>query len=233
MAISRLQRPDSIAQARPYTACLHLIPLFCENTIRILIDIDLWHNPLSDLLVFQCYAEKYLYHGVHKDRLAKARARTQKPNARRKKMSIYEEMNEDATSGGMYWKPQPGKINKVRILKDPIRREADQKINRPSYQFVVTGDDPKVPLIWSVSAKGALQQIIGIMKANGLATLVGGVLQVAIAGDGMERKYTIIPIELPTPANGAQVLLDFPAGSLEKALPKLFQPDIPAAPKGA
>ncbi len=59
-----------------------------------------------------------------------------------------------------------GKINKVRILKDPIRREADQKINRPSYQFAVTGDDPKLPLVWSVSAKGALQQIIGIMKAN-------------------------------------------------------------------
>ncbi len=71
------------------------------------------------------------------------------------------------------------------------------------------------------------------MKANSLATLVGGVLQVAVAGDGMDRKYTIIPIELPTPTNGAQVLLDFPAGSLEKALPKLFQPDIPAAPKGA
>ena len=75
-------------------------------------------------------------------------------------------MNEDATSGGMYWKPQPGKINKVRILKDPIRREADQKINRPSYQFAVTGDDPKLPLVWSVSAKGALQQIVAIMKAN-------------------------------------------------------------------
>ena len=149
-------------------------------------------------------------------------------------MSVYEEMNDDATSGGMFWKPQPGKINKVRILKDPIRREADQKINRPSYQFAVTGDDPKTPLVWSVSAKGALQQIVAIMKANNLATLVGGVLQVAVAGDGMDRKYTIIPMELPTPANGAQVLLDFPAGSLEKALPKLFQPDIPQAPsKGA
>lgn len=149
-------------------------------------------------------------------------------------MSIYEEMNEDATSGGMYWKPQPGKINKVRILKDPIRRESiDPKFNRPSYQFAVTGEDPKVPMVWSVSAKGALQQIIGIMKANGLATMVGGVLQVAVAGEGTDRKYTIIPIELPTPANGAQVLLDFPAGSLEKALPKLFQPDIPAAPRSA
>lgn len=146
-------------------------------------------------------------------------------------MSVYEEMNDDATSGGVYWKPQAGKINRIRILKDPIRREADQKINRPQYQFVVTGDDPKLPMVWSVSAKGALQQIIAIMKANGLATLVGGVLQVAVTGDGMERKYTIIPVELPSPTNGAQVLLDFPAGSLEKALPKLFAPEIPAAPR--
>ena len=57
------QRPDGIAQARPYAARLHCIPLFCENTISILIDIDLWHNLLDDLLVFRCYVEKYLYHG--------------------------------------------------------------------------------------------------------------------------------------------------------------------------
>ena len=56
------QSPDGIAQARPYAARLHLISLFCENAISILINIDLWHNLLDDLLVFQCYAEKYLYY---------------------------------------------------------------------------------------------------------------------------------------------------------------------------
>lgn len=149
-----------------------------------------------------------------------------------KKMStVYESMHEDATSGGMFYKPQPGKINRIRILSDPIRREADQKINRPQYQFAIsTAEDPKTPMVWSVSAKGALSQLVGIMKANQLQTLVGGILQIAVVGDGMERKYTILPIELPTAANGAQVLLDFPKGSLEKALPKMFAPTIPAAP---
>lgn len=70
VAVSSLQRPDGIAQARPYAARLHLIPLFREDAISILIDIDLWHNLLDDLLVFQCYAEKYLYQGLHKCRIA-------------------------------------------------------------------------------------------------------------------------------------------------------------------
>ena len=52
--------------------------------------------------IYKDIVENYIYQYLHKDRSAKARARTQKPNARRKKMSIYEEMNEDATSGGMY-----------------------------------------------------------------------------------------------------------------------------------
>lgn len=146
--------------------------------------------------------------------------------------TVYESMHEDATSGGVFYKPQPGKINRIRILSDPIRREADQKINRPQYQFAVTtAEDPKTPLVWSVSAKGALQQLVGIMKANQLSSMVGGVLQIAVVGDGMERKYTILPIELPTAANGAQVLLDFPKGTLEKALPKMFAPTIPTAPQ--
>ena len=141
-------------------------------------------------------------------------------------------MNEDATSGGQFYKPQPGKINRVRILMDPIRREADQKINRPQYQFpVTTAEDPKTPLIWSVSAKGALQQLVAIMKANQLQTMIGASLQIAVAGDGMDRKYTIIPIELPDAQNAAQVATEFPPGTLQKAFPKIFSPEIPAAPK--
>lgn len=145
---------------------------------------------------------------------------------------IYETMHEDALSGGVFYKPVSGAVNRIRILSDPIRKEPDQKITRPQYMFAVnTAENPKTPLIWSVSAKGALQQILGILKVNKLQSLVGGVLQIAVVGDGMERKYTILPIELPTPANGAQVLLDYPAGTLEKALPKMFAPTIPTAPQ--
>ena len=148
-------------------------------------------------------------------------------------------MAKDAVSG-MFWKPAAGMINKIRILHDPIYKGPEKdpatgKEYRATYQFIVaTVENPKTPVVWPASAKGALQQIVGILKANNLQTLVGAVLQVTVTGEGMKTQYVIIPIELPTPANGAQVLLDFPAGSLEKALPKLFQPDIPQAPsKGA
>ena len=145
--------------------------------------------------------------------------------------NIYETMHEDAVGGGVFWKPVAGKINRVRIITDPIRREADQKINRPQYQFVVTADDPKAPLIWSVSAKGALQQLVATMKANQLQTLISAVFQVVVTGDGMERKYTIMPMELPTAEKIAAISAEFPRAALEKALPKLFAPEIPAAPK--
>ena len=147
--------------------------------------------------------------------------------------NIWEVMEEEATAGGMFYKPQTGKINRIRVLNDPIRGISTFKDGkeRIQYSFVVTGDDPKTPLIWAVSAKGALQQLVAIMKANKLATMVGSILQIAVSGEGMERKYTILPIELPTPTSTAQAATDFPRATLEKAFPKLFAPEIPVAPK--
>ena len=59
--------PDGIAQARPYAARLHLIPLFCENAQSILIDIYVWHTQLVNhngiYTLRKRYVEKYIYHG--------------------------------------------------------------------------------------------------------------------------------------------------------------------------
>jgi hypothetical protein len=144
---------------------------------------------------------------------------------------IWQTMEEDAISSSEFYRPVAGKINRVRMITDPIRgmtnfKTGDQKVQ---YQFVVTGDDPKSPLIWGVSAKGAQQQLVSIMKANKLTTIIGAVLQIAVSGEGTERKYTIIPVELPTPANIAQVQNDFPKAILEKIFPKLFVPTAPVS----
>lgn len=149
-------------------------------------------------------------------------------------MSIWETMNEDATQLSGFFKPEVGKINQIRIITDPIRGTTAFKTGgqRIQYQFVVTTNDkPTEPLVWGVSAKGALQQILAIVKANSLQSLVGATLQVNVSGDGMERKYVIIPVSLPTPEISAQIAAEFPKDRLEKEFPKLFAPQIPSAPK--
>lgn len=137
---------------------------------------------------------------------------------------IFEQMEHDAEQTG-FWKPVVGMMNKIRIITDPIKGQTAFKTGeqRDQYQFLVaTAENPKQAVLWGVMAKGALQQIVAIVKANKLPSLVGATLQVMVTGDGMNRKYVILPVELPTPASQAQILLDFPKPQLEKDFPKLF-----------
>jgi hypothetical protein len=148
-------------------------------------------------------------------------------------VGIFEQMEEDSLSG--FWSPVVGRMNKIRIITDPFRGQTAFKTGeqREQYQFIVaTEDNPKVPVVWGISAKGALQQIVAIVKANRLPSLVGAVLQVSPTGEGVNRKYVILPVELPSPANQAQVALEFPLVMLQKEFPKLYNPGagtIPAA----
>ena len=144
--------------------------------------------------------------------------------------SVWEVMEEESVQTSGFYKPEVGKINKIRILTDPIRGMTAFKSGeqRAQYQFVVnTVENPKVATVWGVSAKGALQQIVSIVKANKLPSIVGATLQVMVTGEGMSRQYVILPIELPTPANQAQAMADFPLATLQKDFPKLFAPAIP------
>lgn len=145
---------------------------------------------------------------------------------------IWETMEEESVQTSGFYKPEVGKINKIRVLTDPIRGMTAFKTGeqRVQYQFAVnTVENPKVATVWGISAKGALQQIVAIVKANKLSSMVGATLQVMVTGEGMTRQYVILPIELPNPTNQAQVLIDFPREKLSKDFPKLFPPAIPVA----
>lgn len=145
---------------------------------------------------------------------------------------IWETMESDAVQQSGFFKPVIGKINQIRVITDPVRgstafKTGSQKIQ---YQFVVsTAEDPKTPLIWGISAKGALQQVLAIVRMNNLSSLVGAVLQVNVTGDGVERKYFISPVSLPTPAAAAQIAQEFPLEVLKKTFPKYYEPQIPVA----
>jgi hypothetical protein len=138
--------------------------------------------------------------------------------------NIFDEMEKDAEQTG-YWKPVIGMVNKVRIIIDPVKGQTAFKTGeqRDQYQFLVaTAENPNQPVLWGVMAKGALQQIVAIVKANKLPSLVGATLQVMVTGEGMNRKYVILPVELPTPASQAAIGQDFPLATLHKEFPKLF-----------
>ena len=144
----------------------------------------------------------------------------------------WQTMEEESTATTGFWKPQTGKINQVLMLTDPIRQMSSFKNgeNRPQYVFLVAATDaPKTALQWGVSSKSAQQQLVAVVKANQLTSLVGAVIQIGVSGEGMERRYTILPVSLPSPASIAQVATDFPKATLEKEFPKLFGGEIPKA----
>ena len=141
-------------------------------------------------------------------------------------------METESTSTTGFYKPSVGKINQIRVLTDPIRQMSSFKNgeNRPQYVFLVaTTDAPKTALQWGVSSKSAQQQLVAVVKANQLPSLVGAVIQVGVSGEGMDRRYTVLPVSLPTPASIAQVATDFPKEKLLKDFPKLFGGEIPKA----
>jgi hypothetical protein len=145
---------------------------------------------------------------------------------------IWSEMESESTSTTGFWKPSVGKINQILMLTDPVRQMSSFKNgeNRPQYIFLVASTDaPKVALQWGVSSKSAQQQIVAVVKANKLSSVIGAVLQVGVSGEGMDRRYTVLPVSLPTPASIAQVATDFPKATLEKEFPKLFGGEIKKA----
>lgn len=147
--------------------------------------------------------------------------------------NLWEQMEEESVASG-FWKPVEGKVNQVSIIKDPVRSMTNYKTGqqKPQYEIILADMSvPKVATVWSISAKGALQQIVAIVKANKLTSLVGAVLQIVVSGEGMSRKYVILPVTMPTPASVAQVGVDFPIAKLQADFPKIFNPMAPEIPK--
>lgn len=139
--------------------------------------------------------------------------------------NVWTTMEEESTSTTGFYKPQTGKINQVLVVTDPIRQMSNFKNgeNRPQYVFLVAPTEaPKTALQWAVSSKSAQQQLVAVVKANKLTSLVGAVIQIGVSGDGMDRRYTVLPVSLPTPASIAQVSTDFPLATLQKEFPKLY-----------
>ena len=59
-----------------------------------------------------------------------------------------------------------------------------------NFQVLVDDNNEKIK-IWNVSAKQVMQQIVSIMKANGLTKITGEKLRVTTSGSGRDRRYIV------------------------------------------
>lgn len=152
-----------------------------------------------------------------------------------KQKTAWDEFDEEAEAGA-FWKPQEGKPNTITVLSDPIVgmtnfKKADQPPKKQFTFVISTAEKPQEMTTWGVASKPAMRAIRKMMQANNLTSLIGATIQVIVAGEGFDRKYTIIPVVAPTPATIAQVQASFPRAAQEKAFPALFAPTIPPAPQ--
>ena len=83
----------------------------------------------------------------------------------------------------------------LKILSEPVkgisRFPTPSGEDRPEYTFDVIADDGPKQLKWSVSAKQVMQQLLAIMKKDGLKTLTGETLRVTTSGQGKDRRYIV------------------------------------------
>lgn len=83
----------------------------------------------------------------------------------------------------------------LKILSEPVkgisRFPNPDGSEKTEYTFeVLVDDNPKI-LKWSVSAKQVMQQIVAIMKKNGLSEISGETLRVTTSGSGRDRRYIV------------------------------------------
>jgi hypothetical protein len=147
--------------------------------------------------------------------------------------SLLTQMEEDAASSGNFYNPEIGKINQVVVITDPVRGMTNyktQKEQRVQWQmFIAESQNGKLgdPKVWGIKAKSALTQLVAIIKANRLSSLVGATLQVVVAqkmgnsGVGF-KDYTILLVSPPTPQIAAQLATQYPSEKLKEVGPQLF-----------
>ncbi len=102
-------------------------------------------------------------------------------------------MKEDAV--GDYLKFNDDEELVLEIMDDPIRGESqftDKDGNpKPQWTFSVREQGSKKIRKWSVSSKPLLQQLVGIMRKEGIQSAKGCVLRVTASGSGKNRTYLV------------------------------------------
>ncbi|MCK9569658.1 hypothetical protein M0R72_12015 [Candidatus Pacearchaeota archaeon] len=147
--------------------------------------------------------------------------------------TVWDELEEESESG-KFWKPVDGKQNIINIITDPIvgmtNFKKTDKPQKKQFNFIITTiEKPNDLTTWGMNSKPAMRAMRQMMKASNLTSLVGATIQVVASGAGFDRKYTILPVVLPTPATIAKVQAEFPEARIKTEFPELYGGAIPTA----
>jgi len=108
-----------------------------------------------------------------------------------------DEMEKEATRGGMFLKMQPTDRKTIEILDDPeITENEFQGQKRTEFRFKVRDLSNGETLIWGIVQKEVESQLMAIIKSKGLTTLKGQRLELLTSGpDSRSKHWFIRPLE--------------------------------------
>ncbi len=110
-------------------------------------------------------------------------------------MSVYDRMDEEGKKAGMYLKMNPTDSKTVQVLTDPVEGMSEyQGKSRIEFKLEIVDLKSQEKLIWAIRQKNVMQQIVGIVRANRLTTLVGQKLQINTTGTDALRKAWFIQL---------------------------------------
>ena len=106
----------------------------------------------------------------------------------------------DEESSGIYLKFEDDERVVVDIMSEPVKGiskftwpDGNEKIE---YTFDVRKEGTTKTLKWAVSSRSILQQIVGIMKKEGLTRIAGTKIEVDVKGAGKNRRYFLKPVKM-------------------------------------
>jgi hypothetical protein len=104
-------------------------------------------------------------------------------------------MEEEGNKSGNYLKMNPTDAKTVKVLTEAVEGINEfQGKTRPEFRMEVQDLVTQERLIWAIRQKNVMQQLIGIMKANRLSSLVGQVVQINTAGQDAMKKVWFLQL---------------------------------------
>jgi hypothetical protein len=109
-------------------------------------------------------------------------------------------MDEEAKKGGNFLKMEPNDDKTVIFLTNPVEGISEYEGKaRTEFKATVKNIKSGEQMVWAIRQKEVMQQLVAIMKANGLNTLVGVTMDLSTRGPDAKTKHWFLRLAA-TPA---------------------------------
>jgi hypothetical protein len=109
-------------------------------------------------------------------------------------------MDEEAKKGGNFLKMEPNDDKTVVFLTNPVEGISEYEGKaRTEFKATVKNTKSGEQMVWAIRQKEVMQQLVAIMKANGLSNLVGVTMDLSTRGPDAKTKHWFLRLAA-TPA---------------------------------